>query len=211
MLRRRWTDNFVTGLLVLAPAYITFLIVRFVIGHIVRLFNPVFRWLDPWLASGWVTLLLQGFAIIVFVAGVTFIGWGTRILLVRRVFGMIERRAIRLPMVGKIYAALRAVTQAFSGERKSAFSRVVLVEWPGKGRYVLGFVTQEGKGEVQEKTPEHVVNVFVPTTPNPTSGFLVMVDREAMIPLEMTVEDGLKLVISGGIVGPGVPTPKTNG
>jgi uncharacterized membrane protein len=73
--------------------------------------------------------------------------------------------------------------------------------------YAIGFVTSEGEGEVQEKTPEYVVNVFIPTTPNPTSGYLVLVPRERLIPLEMTVEDGMRLVISGGVSGPAVRLP----
>ena len=207
----RWPDNFLTGLIVLAPAYFTYLIVRFVLGQIVRFFAPVFRVLEPHLTSAWITLLIRAAAVVAFVGGVTVIGWATRILVFRRLFSAVEYRLRRLPMVGKLYSAMRDIAQAFSGEHKTAFNRVVLVEWPGKGRYAVGFVTQDGKGEVQAKTPEHVVNVFVPTTPNPTSGFLILTDREALIPLDMSVEDGLKLVISGGVVGPPVQSPSKPG
>lgn len=210
-LRRRWSDNFVTGLLVLAPAYVTYLIVRFLLRQITGLFDPVVRLLDPLLTAWWATLLLQLGAVVIFIGFVTFIGWGTRGLVLRQVFSAVERQFARLPMVGKIYSAVRDIAQAFGGEHKTAFSRVVLVEWPSKGRYVIGFVTQEGRGEVQAKTPEQVVNVFVPTTPNPTSGYLILAARESLIPLEMSVEDGMKLVISGGVVGPAVTTPERPG
>lgn len=205
--RRRWTEHFVTGLLILTPAYVTFLIIRFIVGQIERIFSPVFRWLDPYLTSTWADVLAHASALVIFVVGLTVVGWGARILVIRRIFSAVESRVVRVPMVGKVYSAMREMAQAFGGGRKSIFSRVVLVEWPGKGRYVIGFVTQEAKGEVQAKTPEQVVNIFVPTTPNPTSGFLILADREALIPLEMSVEDGMKLVISGGVVGPTVPTP----
>lgn len=211
-LRRRWTDHFVTGLLVLAPAYITLLIVSFIFRQITRLFDPFFRWLDPWLTSTWSTALLHVAAVAIFLIAITVIGWGAQLLVLRRLFSGLEHGVSRLPMVGKIYTAMREIAQAFGGEHKTAFSRVVLIEFPGKGRYAVGFVTQEGKGEVQAKTPEQVVNVFVPTTPNPTSGFLILVDREALIPLDMSVEEGMKLVISGGVVGPTVHAPdKTKG
>lgn len=210
-LRRRWTDNLVTGLLVLAPAYVTFLLFRVIAGQINVFIGPIIRFLDPWLTTRWATVIVHVGVFILFIAGITVVGWGTRLLVVRRMFSAIEHWFARLPMVGKVYTAVREIAQAFGGEHKTAFTRVVLVEWPGQGRYVIGFVTQEGKGEVQAKTPEHVVNVFVPTTPNPTSGFLILVDRESLIPLDMSVEDGMKLVISGGVVGPPVLPPNLQG
>ncbi|MBI4313439.1 MAG: DUF502 domain-containing protein [Candidatus Omnitrophica bacterium] len=206
--RHRWSDHFVTGLFVLAPAYITYLIVKFFIRQIVRFFDPVVHLLDPYFTSVWAIVLVKSAALLIFVGFITLIGWGTHIFFVRNLFRAVDRWISRMPMVGKIYSAMREMSQAFSGEKKSAFSRVVLIEWPGKGRYAIGFVTHEGVGEVQQKTPEEVVNVFIPTTPNPTSGYLILVDRNAMIPLEMSVEDGMKLVISGGMVGPPVPSPQ---
>ena len=89
--------------------------------------------------------------------------------------------------------------------RKTMFQRVVLVEFPRPGVYSVGFVTSETGGEAQVKTKEQVVNVFVPTTPNPTSGFLVLVPREQLTELEMSVAEGMKLVISGGAVVPPFP------
>lgn len=206
--RRRWADNFVTGLFLLAPAYVTFLLVRFIVAQIIRVFDPIVRLIDPLLTTWWAVALVHLGALVAFAVGVALIGWGAKILVFRRLFGVAEQFIARVPMVGKIYSAVRDMAKAFTGERKTAFSRVVLVEWPGKGRYVIGFVTHEGEGEVQAKTPEHVVNVLVPTTPNPTTGFLILVDRESVIPLEMSVEDGMKLVISGGVVGPPVPRPE---
>ncbi len=209
--RRRWTEHFITGLLILAPAYLTAQIVWFLLGQISRLFSPVFRWLDPYLTSAWADVLVHVAAVFVFIVGVAMIGWGMRILIVRRIFGAIEDRLVHMPMVGKIYAAIRDIARAFGGERKTAFSRVVLVEWPGKGRYAIGFVTHDGADGLPATMPEHVVHVLIPHTPNPTSGFLILADRASLIPLEMSVEDGFKLVISGGVVGPTVQTPAGHG
>lgn len=203
LLRRRWTENFLTGLLVLAPAFVTFVIVRFLIREINLVFDPVVHLLKPWVTTTWATLLVRAGTVVVFVVFVILIGWGTQLLLVRRILRIGEQWVIRLPMVGRVYAATRDLAQAFGGERKAAFSRVVLLEWLGPGRYVLGFVTQEGAPAAA--VPDHLVNVFVPHAPNPMSGFLILADRRALIPLAMSIEDGMKLVISAGVVGPVVP------
>jgi uncharacterized membrane protein len=105
-------------------------------------------------------------------------------------------------MINKIYGAIKEVSNAFLGQDRGTFRKVVLVECPRKGMYAIGFVTSEVKGEAQMKTEETVVNVFVPSTPNPTTGFLLLVPKEQVIPLDMSVEDGLKMIVSGGIVTP---------
>lgn len=208
MTQKLWR-NFLTGLLVIFPAIVTVFILRFLFGWVVvMIINPISRFLSPWVAPGWASFLVRlalGFG---FVLAVALIGLGTRTLLFRRMIGLGERFVRRVPMVGKIYGTIREIADAFGGGRRGAFSRVVLLEWPRKGLYAIGFVTSEGKGEVQEKTPEHIVNVFVPTTPNPTSGYLILASKEALIPLEMSVEDGMRLVISGGVVGPQVTAPQ---
>jgi uncharacterized membrane protein len=206
----KWLSrNFMTGLLVILPAVLTFGVLKLLLGGIASWFvNPLVRLISPWVAPGWRAALARLGIILGLIALVSLIGFGTRILLVSRLFLMGERLVRRVPMVGKIYGMIREIADAFKGQAKGAFTRVVLLEWPRKGLYAVGFVTSEGRGEVQEKTPEHVVNVFVPTTPNPTSGYLILADRESLIPLSMSVEEGLKLVISGGVVGPAVTPPK---
>ena len=106
---RRWANNFVTGLLVLAPAYVTFLIVRFVISQINRIFDPVVRLVDPRLTAWWAMPLVHLGTLAVFLVGVALIGWGTRLLLIRRIFSAAEQGIARVPMVGKIYSAIRDV------------------------------------------------------------------------------------------------------
>jgi uncharacterized membrane protein len=104
--------------------------------------------------------------------------------------------------LNKIYGTVKQVNEAFSSNQKSAFRQVVLVEFPRAGHYSIGFVTGEQTQEVQLKTPEKVVSVFVPTTPNPTSGFLVLVPERSLTKLDMTVADGIKFIISLGSVSP---------
>jgi uncharacterized membrane protein len=195
--------NFLAGIFVILPAVLTIWIVQILFQWVYHLFvAPFARLITPWVTAGWAMHVARAALVVGFVLAVAAIGWGTKILLFRRFFNLGEKMLQHLPFVGKIYGTIREISNAFGGGRRGAFSRVVLLEWPRKGLYALGFVTAEGKGEVQEKTPEEVVNVFVPTTPNPTSGYLILADRNAIIPLSMSVEEGMKLVISGGTVGP---------
>ena len=108
----------------------------------------------------------------------------------------------RLPLVNKIYPILKQVQETVTSEKKDAFKTVVLVEFPSAGIYSLGFITSEQHAEVQARTREHMVCVFVPTTPNPTSGFLILVPEQKVTKLDMSVADGIKYIISLGSVAP---------
>ncbi|TYL08262.1 hypothetical protein MOLA_19880 [Moorella thermoacetica] len=108
----------------------------------------------------------------------------------------------RIPLVNSIYRTVKQLVEAIWRDDKKAFQHVVMVEYPRRGIYSLGFLTGPAPAEASMRAASDLVNVFVPTTPNPTSGFLLLVPREEVIPLEMPVEDGLKLIISAGVVGP---------
>ena len=194
--------NFITGVAVILPALITIWLVKFVINKTdYFLLEPIANFLRPFILDNTALEYIAKVLTLVFlIAAISLIGFGTRIILLRRFFSFWEKNISQLPMIGKIYGAVKEMSHAFLGQSKGIFTRVVLVEFPRKGVYAIGFVTSEGKGEVQNKTEERVINVFVPTTPNPTSGFLLLVPEEGMIKLDMSVEEGLKLVISGGIV-----------
>ncbi|HOX09284.1 MAG TPA: DUF502 domain-containing protein [Candidatus Omnitrophota bacterium] len=193
--------NFLAGIVVIIPALVTYWLIVFVLTPFDALFiKRVMVKLEPYY-SGIVSPYLVKAGLYVAVIGIiVFIGFGTRVLVLKKLFSYFERKFFHVPMLGKVYSATREISQAFLGQTKGIFTRVVLVEFPHKKTYALGFVTSEGKGEVQDKTIERVINVFVPTTPNPTSGFLLLVPESEMISLDMSVEEGLKLVISGGIV-----------
>ncbi|MBL8638342.1 MAG: DUF502 domain-containing protein [Alphaproteobacteria bacterium] len=108
----------------------------------------------------------------------------------------------RLPLVKTIYGALKQVLETLMGNKSQAFREVVLVQYPHRDSWTIGFVTGKTEGEIQKVLIGETINVFVPTTPNPTSGFLLFVPRSSVVPLSMTVDDGLKMVISGGIITP---------
>jgi uncharacterized membrane protein len=113
----------------------------------------------------------------------------------------------RIPLVRSVYSALKNVLETVLRDNQDSFRRVVLLEYPRKGTYALGFVSGTGHGEVQLATKENVITVFVPTAPNPTSGFLLYVPEQDTTPLKMTVEDGMKCVISAGVITPGWTPP----
>jgi uncharacterized membrane protein len=119
-----------------------------------------------------------------------------------KLYNFIEKMVKRIPLVTKVYFGIKQIIDAFSIQGKQVFSKVVLIEYPRKGTYVVGFLTGECKGEVQTKTAARLMNVFVPTTPNPTSGMLILVPENDITYLDMTVEEGLKLIVSAGVVVP---------
>ena len=133
---------------------------------------------------------------------------GTVGLLARNYFGRkiiewVDSALLRIPLLNKIYGATKQVNDAFSSTNKTAFRTVVLVEFPHAGVHSIGFITSDQQEEVQAKTGQKVVCVFVPATPNPTSGFLLMVPEDKVIKLDMSVPDAIKYVISLGAILPG--------
>jgi uncharacterized membrane protein len=116
----------------------------------------------------------------------------------------------RIPLVRNIYSAVKRFAEIILSDSSQSFSRVLLIEYPRKGLYSLSFQTSQNLGEIQEKIGDDVVCVFVPTTPNPTSGLILMVPEEDVIELDMNVEDALKMVISLGVVVPGEDKEKNN-
>lgn len=128
-------------------------------------------------------------------------------VLVRNVFGRFlvrlgERIVNTIPLVNKFYSAVKQLVSTIVSGGNKDFKRVVLIEYPRKGVWALAYVTGTAVGEIQRRTEKRVVNLFVPTTPNPTSGFYLMVPEDELIPLDMSVEDSFKVLISGGIINP---------
>ncbi len=119
-----------------------------------------------------------------------------------QLFRIAEAGVLKVPMVRGIYNTIKQLGQAFFGNQRAIFHEAVIIPFPMPGMYAVAFVTADAAPEIQEKTAGDMVSVFVPTTPNPTSGYMLMVEREKMIPLEMSIEDALRLVISGGAVKP---------
>jgi len=210
---------FITGLILILPLYITVLLVRLVIAWLKDMlhdtFSLVFRLIfgtflgEYYTRIEWLFLFLIGLPIVI--AFIVAVGWAAQKVLGKRILRWSEGAVKRLPLLGGIYSAARQLVDTVFLKGKESYKRVVLVEYPRKGCWVIAFVTGESTATIQksiEDVPwteeEHLLNVFVPTTPNPTSGFLVFFRKSEVIPLDISVEDGLKLVISGGILAPGI-------
>ena len=207
----RLRNNFITGIAVILPAIVTIIILQFLIIRVNRfILEPIIKiYFPPDITSGhYLVYLTKGFVLVLFIFLVALVGLATKIIVIRRVFSAGEKLFFKIPMIGKIYVAIKQISFAFLGERRGIFKRVILLEYPRLGIYSLGFVTSRSKGEVQKKTKKEMVNVFVPTTPNPTSGVFLLVPEEEAIPLDISVEDGLKLIISGGVVVPDYGNPE---
>lgn len=202
-------NAFITGLLLLAPIAVTWLVFSWLVEKVGGGFRDIFFFYVPESlrnhpSLGVVWDILSTLIVIVLV---TLLGYFSRLFLTRYFGGVAERFILSIPGIGTVYSTVKQIVDTFSTQNRNLFSKVVLVEFPRAGVYSIGFLTNKAQGEPQAKTTEEVWTVFVPTTPNPTSGFLIMVPRSAVTELEMSVGDGMKMVISGGSVVP--PWPPT--
>lgn len=189
---------FLTGLLVTAPVlltvYITWLFVDIIDGWVTQLLPAPFR--ETLYSS------IPGVGLIIGAIAITVIGAIAAGFFGRWLIKVGESLLNRMPIVGTIYGASKQILETVLASQSDAFRDVVLVEYPRKNLWVIGFVTGGTKGEVQTAITDETVNVFVPTTPNPTSGFLLFCPKNELKYLDMTVEEAVKLVVSGGIVTP---------
>jgi uncharacterized membrane protein len=209
----RWQANFWAGLVIVLPAVISLAVLRWLFFTFSNLTDTLLIFLPAQLTHKnqgegpmywyWsVVALLLAFLLI----GV--VGMLARYYFGRKVIEWVDAALMRVPLLNKIYSATKQVNEAFSASNKSAFRTVVLVEFPHAGTYSIGFITSEQQQQVQAKTGQKVVCVFVPATPNPTSGFLLMVPEEKVTKLDMSVADAIKYVISLGAILPGyIPAP----
>ena len=191
---------FLTGIIVTAPVGLTFYVSFLFIGFIdakVRNIIPVQYHYDNILPFE-----IPGLGLLFVFIMLTFIGFITAGLIGRYIIKLGERIIARLPIIRSVYGALKQIFESVLKTSSKSFREVVLIEYPRKGIWAIGFITGDTKGEVQDSLKEELVNVFLPTTPNPTSGFLLFVPRKDLKVLNMNVEEGIKMVISGGIVTP---------
>ncbi|MGH6959479.1 MAG: DUF502 domain-containing protein [Dongiaceae bacterium] len=191
---------FFAGVLVTAP-----------IGITIYLAWSVVTWIDesvlPFIPAKYnpetyLPFSLPGIGLVVLLVFLTAIGAITAGMVGRMVVGYGERILSRMPVIRSVYSATKQVFETMLAKRSTAFREVVLVEFPRPGMWSIGFITGVTEGEVQELTDEEVLNVYIPTTPNPTSGYLCFVARSEVYPLSMSVEEGIKMVVSGGLVIP---------
>lgn len=198
---------FITGVLVLLPLGVTVILLYLLLNRIGDPLSHVFFGFIEEETRGQtaVRILLSAASIFIVACLLMALGYASRYVLGRFFIKLTERLISAVPFLKPVYKTVEQVVETISEQQKTVFSKVVLVEFPKKGSFAVGFETNRAKGEVQEKTKADVVNVFIPTTPNPTSGFLIMSPAEEVIDLEMSVGDGMKLIISGGAVTPKWP------
>ena len=194
-------NAFLSGLLLLAPLAVTWLVFSWLFARIGGSFRPLFEpYLPPSLQS--LALLWDVLATIVVLGIITALGYLSRYVFGRYFGGLAERFIQTIPGVNTVYNTVKQIVDTFSVQHRSLFTKVVLVEFPRKGVYTIGFLTNKARGDLQSKVSEELWSVFVPTTPNPTSGFLLMLPKHEIIELDMSVGDGMKMIISGGTVLP---------
>ncbi|HSV28980.1 MAG TPA: DUF502 domain-containing protein, partial [Candidatus Omnitrophota bacterium] len=188
---------FFAGILVTAPVSITFYIawqfIKFMDNQVSPLIPPAFN------PQNWG---IPGFGLIAVAVGLTLIGMLTAGFAGRLFVKLSDAVLERMPVIRSIYSAVKQIFETMLAQKANAFREVVLIEYPRKGIWTLGFITGTTNGEVKTRFDQEMVNVFVPTTPNPTSGFLLFLPRAEVQVLEMSVEDGIKMVVSTGILTP---------
>jgi uncharacterized membrane protein len=193
---------FIAGILVTGPTaltlYLTWAFVDFIdnsVGHIMpNEYNP----------QTYLPFHVPGIGLIVAVVGLTLIGAATAGVAGRILLRLSERVLARMPIVRGVYSAVKQIFETVLAKKSNSFREVVMIEWPRRDLWTIGFITGTSEGEIKEVAGDDAVNVYVPTTPNPTSGYLVHLPRRDVVLLSMSVEEGIKFVISGGIVAPPV-------
>lgn len=192
---------FFTGILVTAPVAMTFYVAYKVILWVD---TGVSKLLPPQLRLYYDTLpfTIPGLGIVVLIVTMTLVGMFAAGFIGKFFIRLGDWIVKRIPLISTVYSLLKKVFETFLSDKTSAFSKVVLLEYPRKGIWILGLVSTDTEGEVKDILKQEMVNVFVPTTPNPTSGFLIFMPKQDLIYLDMSVEEALKFIISGGIVSP---------
>lgn len=198
-IKKALKTNLIAGLLVVTPLAATVFLLRL-----------IFRWADRILLlipeayrpETYLPFKIPGLGIILLVMTLFMIGFLARNILGRTLVRLGERIMDSIPLVNKFYQAVKQLVETIFISGGNDFRRVVLIEYPRKGLYALAYVTGKTYPEFQNKTDKPVINLFLPTTPNPTSGFYLMIPEEDVIPLDISVEDSFKILISGGILNP---------
>ncbi|SCA54810.1 conserved hypothetical protein [Candidatus Terasakiella magnetica] len=191
---------FLTGILVTAPISITILLAWLFIDFVDEKVTPLIP-LD-YNPETYLPFSLPGLGLLIVIIMLTVVGMLTAGFIGKLLVRLSEGIMARMPVISGIYSATKQIFETVLAQKSQAFREAVMIEYPRRGIWAIGFITGTTKGEVQNLTEESCVNIFLPTTPNPTSGFLLFVPKKDLIPLNMSVEQAVKMVISGGIVTP---------
>ena len=191
----RIRNYFIAGIVVLIPIGITVYLTVFVISISSKILP---KEINP---NHYLPYNIPGLEILISIYLITFVGWLSQSIIGKRLLNMFNNLLKRIPILRTIYSAIGQMTQSFTTNDKGK-KNVVLVEYPRKGSWAVGFATKENTGEISNKTKKELINVFVPTTPNPTSGFLLMFPKDEVIYLDLTFEEASKFIVSAGTSNP---------
>ena len=185
-------NYFITGIVVLVPIGITLYLTKFFISVSSKLipYN-----LNP---NNYLPFAIPGLEILLSILFITIIGGISLSFIGKRILKFVNDLFKRIPILRTIYSAIGQMTESFAPNNSNNKKSVVLIQYPRKGSWAVGFATKDNKGEISKKTNSDLVNVFVPTTPNPTSGFLLMFPKDEVIYLDMTFEEASKFIVSAG-------------
>lgn len=195
--------RFLAGMVIAAPIAITFFVLQFLINLIDNRVKPL---LPPVMQpETYTNYAIPGFGVLVMIAALTILGAVATNLIGRSVIRGADRVLSRIPLVRNVYAAFKQLTEVLANNQQASYDRVVMVEYPKVGSWCIGFVSANAKGEIREHLGADFIGVFVPTTPNPTSGFLIYVKETECIEMDMSVEEGAKMILSAGLIVPERP------
>ena len=202
-LATRLRNSFITGLFFVAPLAVTLFVLQFVFEWVTTTIRPVVRQVQPFLAttldySGDLVLAAQVLSALLIAVSITFVGYLATKSIGQRLFGGFERGIRLIPLVRTIYFGVRQESQALT-ESTESYERVVLVEYPRERHWMLGFVTSESPRSVNQTTDEDLLTVFVPHSPNPTVGKLLMVPEDELWELDMSVRRGFRIIVTTGL------------
>ena len=191
---------FLTGILITAPLFITGYLAWLFIGFVDAKVTPLLP--EQYNPESYLPFGVPGLGLITLFIFLTIVGAVTAGFFGKLWLRFSERLLNRMPVVRNIYSAVKQILETVLAQQSSAFREAVLVEYPRRGLWAIAFITGRTEGEVQNVTEEECINIFLPTTPNPTSGFLLFVPKKDLISLSMSTEEAIKMVISGGIITP---------
>ena len=205
-------NNFFKGILISAPVFITFYVAWILIKFFDNKVTPILGPLIPesFNPSNYLPFEIPGVGLITVFIFFAFIGFLTTGFLGRFFKSLVERILSKTPVLRNIYSGLKQLFETILTKKSNSFREVILLEYPRKGVWAMGFLTGDTEGEVQRLTKNSMINIFLPTTPNPTSGFLLFVPSKDVLRLNMTVEEGIKMIISAGMLTPAERQKKLN-
>lgn len=205
----RLRSSFLTGIVVIAPVGLTIWLLWTVMGWVDSVVLPLVpHTISP---EQYIGINLRGVGLIFFLLFTIVIGWIAKGIIGRSLIGFAETLVDRMPVVRTIYSGIKQISETVFAQSERSFEKACLIQYPRRGIWAIGFISTTAKGEISDRaeTSGGLMSVFLPTTPNPTSGFLLFVPKEDVIELDMSVEDAAKLVISAGLVYPNPKDPSS--